>query len=42
MNESWQRIKLDKDVKITIDIFFMGIVFFREENTEKEDFTIRY
>ena len=42
MQECWQIIKLDKDVKITLDIFFMGIVFFRGENTEKEDFTIRY
>ena len=42
MNECWQRIKLDEDVKITIDVFFMGIVFFRSENTEKENFTIRY
>jgi predicted O-methyltransferase YrrM len=42
MQECWQIIKIDKDVKITLDIFFMGIVFFRGENTEKEDFTIRY
>lgn len=42
MRECWEIIKLDPAVKISIDIFFMGYVFFREENKEKEHFKIRY
>jgi len=41
MEEAWQIIKKDERVKVTIDIFFMGIVFLRKE-LRKEDFRIRY
>ena len=42
MRECWERIKLDPKVKISIDLFAMGIVFFRSENEEKEHFKLRY
>jgi hypothetical protein len=38
---AWEKIKKHPSVKISIDLFVMGIVFFRTEN-EKQDFTIRY
>jgi predicted O-methyltransferase YrrM len=41
MQECWEIIKRDKDVQVTIDLFVMGIVFFRKEQ-EKEHFKIRY
>ncbi|MCK4664082.1 MAG: class I SAM-dependent methyltransferase [Bacteroidales bacterium] len=41
MEEAWQIIKNNNKVIITIDIFFMGIVFFNKE-CSKEDFVIRY
>ncbi|QES87568.1 O-methyltransferase [Rhizosphaericola mali] len=42
MEEAWNQIKADPRVKISIDLFFVGLVFFRNENLEKEDFTIRF
>lgn len=41
MEEAWSEIKNRNDVRITIDIFDMGLVFFRKEMTE-EHFIIRY
>jgi predicted O-methyltransferase YrrM len=40
MMEAWEEIKKHKDVTITIDLFFMGLVFFRKEEVKKH-FTIR-
>lgn len=41
MEEAWEEI-MDRDVaRVTIDIFDMGLVFFRKEMT-KQNFTIRY
>ncbi len=40
MREAWETIKAHKDVSLSIDMFYMGIVFFRKENKEKEHFTI--
>ncbi|MCP4121673.1 MAG: class I SAM-dependent methyltransferase [Bacteroidetes bacterium] len=42
MSEAWETIKKHKKVKVTIDLFRMGLVFFREENREKEDFLLYY
>ena len=42
MEEAWETIKADNRVKLSIDLFFMGIVFFREEFLVKQDFTIRF
>jgi len=40
MEEAWEEIKANPKVRITIDSFFWGIVFFRKEQ-EIEHFTIR-
>ena len=42
MEEAWEEIKQNKKITITIDLFFMGLVFFRKENYYKQDFTIRF
>ena len=41
MEEAWNLIRLHPQVKVSIDLYFMGIVFFKEE-LSKEDFTIRF
>ncbi|MCD4745762.1 MAG: class I SAM-dependent methyltransferase [Bacteroidales bacterium] len=41
MEEAWEQIKKNPLATITIDIFFMGFVFFRKELT-KQDFIIRF
>lgn len=40
MEEAWEEIKKHPSVKVTIDTFFWGFVFFRKEQ-EKEHFVIR-
>lgn len=42
MEQAWSKIKKHPSVKCTIDIFFLGFVFFREEFKEKQNFTIRF
>jgi predicted O-methyltransferase YrrM len=42
MEQAWQGIQQDPAVRCTVDLFFIGIVFFREEFREKQHFTIRY
>ena len=42
MERAWQTIKSDPRVRLTIDLFFVGIVLFREEFKVKQDFIIRY
>lgn len=41
MEEAWMEIKNKDEVRVTIDLFDMGLVFFRKEMT-KQNFTIRY
>lgn len=41
MEEAWNEIKQSEEVTITIDLFFLGIVFFRKESS-KEHFTIKF
>ena len=41
MEEAWRTIKSDPDVRLTVDIFHLGLVFFRKESTP-EHFIIRY
>ncbi len=41
MKEAWQEIKSNDKVTVTIDLFFMGIVFFRKEQN-KEHFILRF
>ena len=42
MEPSWETIKMHKEVKLTIDLYKLGIVFFRQEQLEKENFIIRF
>ena len=42
MEASWEAIKIHNDVKLTIDVYKLGIVFFRQEQLEKENFIIRF
>jgi len=41
MTEAWEYIKNHEKVKLTLDTFNWGIVFFRKEQQEKEHFIIR-
>lgn len=40
MTQAWEIIKQDKRVKVSIDLFFIGLVFFRKEQV-KENFKLR-
>ena len=42
MESAWETIKNDTAVKCSIDLFFIGIIFFRKEFKEKQHFAIRY
>jgi predicted O-methyltransferase YrrM len=42
MENAWAAIKNHPDVKATIDLFFLGIVFLKKEFLEKQHFTIRF
>ena len=41
MENAWRRIKQDHEVKVTIDLFRLGLVFFSKE-LQKQDFIIRF
>jgi predicted O-methyltransferase YrrM len=42
MEEAWEYIKAHPTVTLTIDLFFIGIVFFRKEQKAKQHFRIRF
>lgn len=42
MEQAWETIKRHPAVRCSIDLFFIGIVFFRQEFKEKQYFTIRF
>jgi predicted O-methyltransferase YrrM len=42
MEAAWGEIRRDPRVYLTIDLFFVGIVFLRDEFKVKQDFIIRY
>ncbi|HVU93917.1 MAG TPA: class I SAM-dependent methyltransferase [Puia sp.] len=42
MEAAWTAIKADSRAMLTIDIFFLGFVIFREEFKVKQDFVIRF
>jgi predicted O-methyltransferase YrrM len=42
MEAAWQTIKEDASVRCSVDLFFIGIVFFRKEFKEKQEFVIRF
>jgi len=42
MEKAWEEIKQHSHVTLTIDLFFIGLVFVRQAQKEKEHFVIRY
>ncbi len=42
MEEAWHTIKAHDSVQCSIDLFFIGLVFFRKDFKEKQDFVIRF
>lgn len=42
MEKAWKEIKKHPAVTLTIDLFYIGIVFFRKENKQQQHFKIRY
>ena len=42
MEEAWEQIKQEESVTLTIDLFFIGLVFFNPDFKEKQHFTIRF
>jgi predicted O-methyltransferase YrrM len=42
MEQAWESVKNHPQVMLTIDLFFIGLVFFRKEFKVKQDFTIRF
>ncbi|MFI5221304.1 MAG: O-methyltransferase [Bacteroidia bacterium] len=40
MTKAWEEIKLNPQVTVTVDLFFLGLVFFRKEQA-KENFRLR-
>lgn len=42
MEKAWEAIRKDSRVLLTVDLFFIGFVFIREEFKAKQDFTIRF
>lgn len=42
MEQAWESIKAHPKVLLTVDLFFMGLVFFRNEFKIKQHFAIRY
>ena len=41
MTKAWEHIKAHPKVTLTVDLFWIGLVFFRKEQV-KEDFTLRF
>ena len=42
MTKAWEEIKAHPSVRVTIDLYKIGLVFFRKENKQKEDFLLRF
>ena len=42
MEDAWELIKTHPQTRCTIDLFFIGIVLFRQEFREKQHFAIRF
>ncbi len=42
MEEAWEFIKADKTISLTIDLFYIGLVFFRQEQLTPSHFSIRF
>ena len=42
MQQAWKEISEHKDVRLSLDLFYFGIVFFRTENKNKEHFVLKF
>ena len=42
MQQAWKEICAHKDVTLSLDLFYFGVVFFRTENKEKEHFVLKF
>jgi len=42
MEEAWEELKQHESVTLSIDLFFIGIIFFRKDFKVKQHFTIRF
>ncbi|GAC1440080.1 MAG: class I SAM-dependent methyltransferase [Sediminibacterium sp.] len=42
MEQAWEEIKKEERVTLSIDLFFIGLVFFRKEHKVKQDMIIRF
>ena len=42
MEDAWREIKSHPSVMLTIDLFFMGLVFFNKDFKVKQDFVVRF
>lgn len=42
MEQAWKTVKADPRVKLTIDLFFIGLVFFDDAFKQPQHFTIRF
>jgi len=42
MEEAWKEIQSHEAVTLTIDLFFIGLVFFSKDFIVKQHFTIRF
>jgi predicted O-methyltransferase YrrM len=42
MEQAWETIKCHEAVRCSIDLFFIGIIFFKQELKEKQHFVIRF
>ena len=42
MEQAWDEVRGMEEVTLSIDLFFIGLVFFRKEQKEKQHFSIRF
>lgn len=42
MERAWEEIKTHPSVRCTVDVFFLGFVFFRQEFKAKQHFAVRF
>ncbi|QEC76074.1 hypothetical protein [Mucilaginibacter ginsenosidivorax] len=42
LKQAWSQIKLNPKVTLTINLFWIGLVFFKQDRKEQEHFKVRY
>jgi hypothetical protein len=42
MTKAWEEIKTHPAVTLSIDLYKVGLIFFRKENKQKEHFCLKY